>query len=131
MWGRTYINLPNFLLNFLLKYAFVLDVIWNITSLDVMRVVCSRSALKKLGCASFFQHTSRCLDMWWNTLPSVSYITSMFIDYLKDTSCFTAQEIKRTVNVNQDDSLTNLQIFILGSMSSFETILVLFISLKI
>ena len=70
------------------------------------------------------------MGIFYITYETNTYM-SMFIDYLKDTSCFTAQEIKRTVNVNQDDSLTNLQIFILGSMSSFETILVLFISLKI
>ena len=31
---------------------------------------------KKLGCASFFQPASQCLDTWWNTLPRVWYITS-------------------------------------------------------
>ena len=33
--------------------------------------------LKKLGCASFFQPTSRCFEIGGNTLPRVSSITSM------------------------------------------------------
>ena len=79
---------------------------------------------------SFYISDKHNMGIFYITYETNTYM-SMFIDYLKDTSCFTAQEIKRKVNVNQDDSLTNLQIFILGSMSSFETILVLFISLKI
>ena len=35
--------------------------------------------VKKLGCASFFQPTSQCLEIWWNTLPLVWYITSYLI----------------------------------------------------
>ena len=31
---------------------------------------------KKLGCALFFQSTSQCLDIWWNTLPCGWYITA-------------------------------------------------------
>ena len=69
MWGRTYINLPNFLLNFLLKYAFVLDVIWNTWKSVSSYPNTSKATL-------IFQHTPRCLDMWWNTLSHVSYITS-------------------------------------------------------
>ena len=34
-----------------------------------------RSWLKKLGCASFFEPTSQCLDIWCNTHPRVWYIT--------------------------------------------------------
>ena len=39
--------------------------------------------VKKLGCASFFQHTSRCLKTWWNSLPRVSYFTSKSEWFLK------------------------------------------------
>ena len=35
--------------------------------------------VKKLGCASFFQPTSQCLEIWWNTFPRVCYITSYLI----------------------------------------------------
>ena len=38
-----------------------------------------RSWLKKLGCASFFQPTSRCLEIGGNTLPRVWSITYSFI----------------------------------------------------
>ena len=38
-------------------------------------------ALKKLGCASFFQPTSQCLDIWWNILPRVWYITFSAVFY--------------------------------------------------
>ena len=33
--------------------------------------------LKKPGWASFFQPTSQCFDIWWNTLPRVWCITSL------------------------------------------------------
>ena len=35
-----------------------------------------RTWFKKLGCTSFFQLTSQCLNIRWNTLPCVWYITS-------------------------------------------------------
>ena len=41
--------------------------------------------VKRLGSASFFQPTSQCLDIWWNTLPRVWDITLKLIysrDYL-------------------------------------------------
>ena len=42
-----------------------------------------RSSLKELGCASFSQPTSQCLDIWWNILPCVWYITSFSATYEK------------------------------------------------
>ena len=33
---------------------------------------------KKLSCISFFQSTSQCLDIWWNTLSFVWYMTWTF-----------------------------------------------------
>ena len=35
-------------------------------------------ATKNTGCASFFQPTCQCLDIWWNTLPCVWYVTKTF-----------------------------------------------------
>ena len=35
----------------------------------------------------------------------------MFINHLKDTSCF-AEKVERKVDVNQDESLTDLQVLI-------------------
>jgi len=43
---------------------------------------------KKIRYASFFQPTSQCLDMWWNTLPCVWYNTSSASSsILKSESC--------------------------------------------
>ena len=42
----------------------------NSVSSDIQTL---RSGLKKWGTAEFFQPTSKCLDVWWNTITSVWY----------------------------------------------------------
>ena len=42
-------------------------------SLDIQTL---QSWFKKLGCSSFFQPISQCLDTWWNTLLCIWHITS-------------------------------------------------------
>ena len=52
---------------------------------------CPRSWLKKkVGCASFFQPSSQCSDIWSNTLPFVWYITSVRFDNLPSNVLFLA-----------------------------------------
>jgi len=51
-----------------------LERVFHQISWEVVRSDRLRSRLKKLDWASFFQPTSQCLDIWWNTLPSVSVI---------------------------------------------------------
>ena len=64
--------LPTLVLNFSI-------IIWEAIS-NTQKCVSSdmqtrRSRLNKTGCASFFQPTSQCLDIWWNTPSRVWYIT--------------------------------------------------------
>ena len=51
-------------------------------------VIYFEGGLKKLGCFSFFQPTFQCLDICWNTLASVWYITSNIYQSTCNVYCF-------------------------------------------
>ena len=79
--GNVIEYLHNFLLRFLLRHVFVWEVVSNTRTSVWPCFNTSRTFVKKLSCASFFNFRSRCLETWWNTRESVWYITSNHWDF--------------------------------------------------
>ena len=72
-------------------FALNLKMLWEVIS-NARNSVSSdfqtlRSWLKKLDCASYFQPTSQCLDIWWNTLPRVWYTVTWNAESNEWTEC--------------------------------------------
>ena len=63
------------ILNFSFKNDFVWEEISNIRHSVSSPDETPRSSSKILGCASYFQLSSRCFIWWWNTASHVWYIT--------------------------------------------------------
>ena len=53
--------------NFLQDLSIIWEAISNTQKCVSSDIQTPWSRLKKLGCTSFFQPTSQCLDIWWNT----------------------------------------------------------------
>ena len=75
----------NFCLEFLQEFSIVWEAISNTRKSVSSNFQTPRSWLKKLGCASFFQPTSRCLEIGGNTLPRLWSITSKTSKFVKNT----------------------------------------------
>ena len=69
--GNVIVNFVNFCFKFLQELSIVWEAISNTRKSVFFYFQTPWSWLKKLGCASFFQPTSPCLEIGGNTLPHV------------------------------------------------------------
>ena len=85
----------NFCFDFLQELLMVWEAISNIRKGVSSDIQTPWSWLKKTRLRLVFSTTSRCLDIGWNTLPRVWYITSNIVSSLTLKSLWASNEVKK------------------------------------